>query len=54
MTQREKFEVFVKQCRPSWTLRRYAGGDYMDNRVDWAMKTYSAFLQRVTPNAGIS
>ena len=36
MTQREKFEVFIKHCRPSWSLRRYAGGDYMDNRVDWA------------------
>lgn len=36
MMQREKFEVFIKQCRPSWSLRRYAGGDYMDNRVDWA------------------
>lgn len=36
MTQRERFEVFIKQCRPSWQLRRYAGGDYMDNRVDWA------------------
>lgn len=36
MTQRETFEVFIKQCRPSWSLHRYAGGEYMDSRVDWA------------------
>lgn len=36
MTQQAKFEAFIKSTRPSWSLRRYTGGEYMDSRVDWA------------------
>lgn len=40
MKQRDKFEAFIKQCRPSWSLRRYAGGEYMDSRTDFAWEIW--------------
>lgn len=40
MTQREKFEAYLKKARPNWSLRKYSGGDYIDARTDFAWELW--------------